>query len=191
MCSPKKRVCINSIILYDLICIPNSLICHFKKLPFVWSVAIFLKSSLEVSTDAIQRWQSLLLSSPCQSITLYLFLNLKMMFLHVIFSILLCICRVFGENYVALESNKVTFQCKSSETPFWLERNKAISMAYGTKKRTNFNNDRSVSDWSMPLHLNGPSNSFLFYLNFKVSVGNLLDNCNLRCSSRLRSKIFI
>ena len=52
---------------------------------------------------------------------------------------------VLGENHVAMESSMVTFKCKSTETPFWLERTKSISMAYGTNKRKNFNNNRLVT----------------------------------------------
>ena len=65
------------------------------------------------------------------------------MFWKIVFVISLYFEWVLGENRVALESSKVDFLFKSVETPIWLEKTKDISMAYGTKKRSTFTNDRS------------------------------------------------
>ena len=51
---------------------------------------------------------------------------------------------VTGENYLAMESSLLVFKCKTKVTPIWLEnlKTKSITMAYGTEKRTTFNNNR-------------------------------------------------
>ena len=51
---------------------------------------------------------------------------------------------VLRENHVTIVGDEVSFKCKSTETPIWLEKSKDIRLAIGTKKRTTFTNDRLV-----------------------------------------------